>query len=287
MERKNIILIVFSLFALIICVLFISLINFHNSGLQEPPLADLGSETLSIEAHAPDVLDKYPVYKVLNESVLHEENSNRFRIRSSVPDEEEAKELADSYLISIDELPDDSYIDSVNTMQIEYLNNESSSTGIDAVDPMFVEVSYSRLIDGYPVVGPGDSITLSFGDDGELLSFFKTWREFERSGDIAIVPVEKAIERLKDGNGILPGGKLSSTPTVINDIRIGYYSEKSGVDQEYYYPVWILKGTDRDGRPVEKYVSATEEIYQQAVGTEIECIIDGFYYSIDEEELIV
>jgi hypothetical protein len=203
MERKNIILIVLSLFALIICAFFISLIYFHNSGLQEPPLAELGSEDLFIYAHPPEVLEKYPIYRVLNESRIHENNFNLYRIRSSVPDEEEAKELADSYLISIDELPDDSFIERVETIQIEHLNSETGSIDPEAAEPMFVDVSYSRLIDGHPVVGSGDSITLSLGDDGEVLYFFKTWRELERSGDVAIVPVEMAIKRLKDGNGVL------------------------------------------------------------------------------------
>ncbi|ABE52729.1 Hypothetical protein Mbur_1846 [Methanococcoides burtonii DSM 6242] len=262
------------------------MVDFHNSGLQEPPLADMGSENLFIEAHAPDVLDKYPVYRVLNESVIHEENSNRYRIRSSVPDEEEAKELADSYLTSIDELPDDSYIDRVHTTQIEYLNNESRSIVIDSVVPMFVEVSYSRLIDGYPVVGPGDSISVCFGDDGEVLSFSKTWRELERSGDVAIVPVEVAIKRLNDGNGVLRSGNFIGSVSYVDEIQVGYFSDISGADQEFYYPVWVFRGTDSCGNPAEKYVSATEEIYQQAVGVGDE-YIDGFYYSLDEEELIV
>ncbi|MDA0524566.1 hypothetical protein [Methanococcoides alaskense] len=271
---------------LVILAGFASLVDFHNFGLQEPPLADLGSENLFIEAHAPDVLDKYPVYRVLNEGVIHEENSNLYRIRSSVPDEEEAKELANAYLISIDELPNDSYIDGVDACQIEYLDHETGSVDPERAEPMFMKVSYSRLIDGYQVVGPGDSITVCFGDDGEVLSFFKTWRELERSGDVAIVPVEVAIKRLNDGNGVLSSANVYRVHNV-DERQVGYFSDISGADQEFYYPVWVFKGTDSCGNPAEKYVSATEEIYQQAVGTEIEFPIDGFYYSLDEEELIV
>jgi hypothetical protein len=73
----------------------------------------------------------------------------------------------------------------------------------------------------------------------------------------------------------------------VDEIQIGYFSDISGADQEFYYPVWVFRGTDNCGNPAEKYVSATEEIYQQAVGMESECVIDGFYYSIDEEELTV
>jgi hypothetical protein len=272
---------------LVILAGFTSLIDFHNSGLKEPPIADLGYENLFIEAHAPDVLDKYPVYKVLNESVLHEENFNRFRIRSSVPDEKEAKELANAYLISIDELPYDSYIDRVETVQIEYLNHETGSLDLERAEPMFVEVSYSRLIDGYPVVGPGDSITVCFGDDGEVLYFFKNWRELERSGDVAIVPVEVAIKRLNDGNGVLSSANVSGSITYVDEIQVGYFSDISGADQEFYYPVWVFRGIDNCGNPAEKYVSATEEIYQQAVGMGSECSMEPFSYSIDEDELIV
>jgi hypothetical protein len=45
-----------------------------------------------------------------------------------------------------------------------------------------VTLSYSRLIDGLPVLGPGSKFVLDLGDRAEVIGLVRHWREISRSG---------------------------------------------------------------------------------------------------------
>jgi hypothetical protein len=49
-----------------------------------------------------------------------------------------------------------------------------------------VTVSYSRIVDGLPVVGPGSKLVLDLGDQGEVVSLVRHWRELDNSTRKAI-----------------------------------------------------------------------------------------------------
>lgn len=44
-----------------------------------------------------------------------------------------------------------------------------------------VTLTYSRLIDGIPVMGPGSKFVLDLGDGGEVIGLTRQWREIDRS----------------------------------------------------------------------------------------------------------
>jgi hypothetical protein len=152
------------------------------------------------------------------------------------------------------QLPEDSYLSDVEVLYLKTINTSTGQDIVEKEEPVLVEVSYNRQINGVPVVGPGDFITVSLGDDGEIIYFFKTWRELEIAGEVSIIDANTAIKNLQEGKTIQkPAG--SERPIVeINDIKIGYFSDVTGSNQDFYKPVWIFKGIDDRGYEVVKCV---------------------------------
>ncbi len=239
---------------LIIFVLAIGAINYIPDA-EGTVSKELGLDTdFVINAQFPEEVSSFPYYKVLSEENVHESQSNILKAREAVPSEDEATKVVHDYLLKKGQLPEDSYLSDVEVLYLKTINTSTGQDIVEKKEPVLVEVSYNRQINGVPVVGPGDSITVSLGDDGEIIYFFKTWRELEIAGEVTIIDANTAIKNLQEGKTIQkPAG--SERPIVeINDIKIGYFSDVTGSNQDFYKPVWIFKGIDDRGYEVVKCV---------------------------------
>jgi regulatory protein YycI of two-component signal transduction system YycFG len=104
-------------------------------------------------------------------------------------------------------------------------------------------------------VGPGDTITVSLGENDEVIYFFKTWRELEQVGEMSIIDVDTAIKNLQEGKTTRKPAGIDYPMVEISEMEVGYFSDASDNEQEFYKPVWIFRGTDDHGNNVTKYVN--------------------------------
>lgn len=214
------------------------------------------SNEIVINAQAPEIGKTLPYYKVMNEDKIHESVDKVVTPRKYLPFEEEAVKTANEFLEKRNSLLDGAYISNVETFTIKTVNEDKNS--VEKETPVFVRVSYNRNLDGYPIVGPGDSMEVCIGEKEEIVYFFKTWREVEKAGEVSIIDANSAIEKLKQGDSIQPL-KSVNKPAEINEIKIGYYSDSPGAKQEFYKPAWIFKGKDDAGNNMTRYVNAVSE----------------------------
>lgn len=213
----------------------------------------LNSEIV-INAQAPEMGKTLPYYKVMNEDKIHESVDKVVIPRKYLPSEEEVVKTANEFLGKRNTLPDGAYISNVETFTIKTVDENKGS--VEKETPVFVRVSYNRNLDGYPIVGPGDSMEVCIGENEEIVYFFKTWREVEKAGEVSIIDANSAIEKLEHGDPVQPLKSINK-PAEINEIKIGYYSDTPGEKQEFYKPVWIFKGKDDAGNNMTRYVNAT------------------------------
>jgi regulatory protein YycI of two-component signal transduction system YycFG len=216
------------------------------------------SDDITIKAQIPETSSSVPYYKVVSEENENEQKSGLMKVRESLPSEKEAVAIADQYLRDKGSFPEDASISNIETITMQERDTSSGEGVVVGEYPLFVEVSYDRHINGMPVVGPGDSITVSLGDDGEVIYYAKYWRKLEQVGNVEVISGDKAIEKLNRGETIVQeagyGGSIE-----INNIELGYFSNGAGDEQEFYEPVWIFRGVDSYGYNVTKVVKGVAE----------------------------
>ncbi|ATU08468.1 two-component system regulatory protein YycI [Methanohalophilus portucalensis] len=125
---------------------------------------------------------------------------------------------------------------------------------VEAEYPVMNEVTYKKNINGMPVEGPGDTITVSLGENGEVTYFSKSWRTLEEIGTTEVISGEEAIDKLKAGQ-IMRNTVGKTSPVIeIHKAEIGYFSATPDSEQEFYKPVWIFKGVNSNGGNVTRIV---------------------------------
>jgi len=193
-------------------------------------------------------------YRVLNEDSDLDVEADFMDPQNNIPSEKEAVVIADSYVESHGGLPKDAF---VKYVEQQYMEKRNQKTG-ELVEkyPLVTEVNYARIVDGMEVVGPGDFIMVSIGEDGNVLCYMRTWRALQEAGEIDIIPSEQAIAKLESGQIMQKPVSPYQSPLTIDDISLGYYSEAIGEYQEFYMPVWVFSGTDTHGRSVNVVVDA-------------------------------
>jgi hypothetical protein len=222
----------------------------------KPEILGLLLNIYSVKIHAiePNVPASLPVIKgTLKEGdTFFIENGSVLTEKNNVPSEEEAPILAQQVLSQYGGLPDDAEFFNSYT---SYLKKYNGSTG-ELIEkwPTHTSVSYTRNIDGMPVVGQTDKIFVALGENGNVLSVYKVWRSLEYSGNIThIITVSDAIEKIRNREIISPP---SSIRIEIDNITLGYY-EKSRQDPEIMLePVWIFSGRTPTNEPISLFVYA-------------------------------
>lgn len=202
-------------------------------------------EYFSIEAQVPETHRIIPVYKgILSDDDLNRQlkyiGPNLFKAKNSTPSKKEAPALAEKALKPYGGLPSDAVLS--NVFISEEITQKSSGE-ITKREPIATFVGYRRQINGMPVVGERDHISVVLGENGELLELRKSWRTLEKTGEsIQVITPEKAVEKLKRGETYT---KLQSpSNALIDDIRLGYYEKPGNIREITLEPVWVFKNTN-------------------------------------------
>lgn len=214
---------------------------------------------VSINAKLPESIPNIVLYQVVpskNDMAFHSVN-NMVDYRPNVTTESEASQAAERALIPYGGLPQGAKLIFVKTEYIEEFDSDSKL--VTARYPVTTNVQYHRYIDDKPVVGEGGSIYIDLGNDGELIYLDKVWRTVTPAGNVSIIPVSEAIEKMKRGE-LLGHSPKCACPLNVDKIGLGYYEKGRDETQEYLEPVWIFSGTLSSGDTWNYYVYARESV---------------------------
>jgi hypothetical protein len=182
--------------------------------------------------------------------------------RCNVTSDVDAPHVAQVVMEQYGGLPDDAVLTSNETNYIEEYNENTQR--VEAKLPVMTSVSYSRTINGTPLVGHVDSIRLDLGDNNEVIDLQKVWRTLTYTGQNAhIIPPEKAIEKMQNGellndDNLLSGGYVGNIGEIGN-ISFAYYEKSDSAYEITYEPVWVFEGGESYGNmPMTFYIDATD-----------------------------
>ena len=158
----------------------------------------------------------------------------------NIPSEAEAPQFAEKILDQFGGVPLDAQLELVKTECDDY--GKGSEKYRDAVF-----VSYSRAINGLPVIGGGGGpLILKIGENGKPLWIRKNWPTVVPAGKIDIIPASVAFEKLKNGEFIENRPKCFCDYT-LKTVGLAYYELRLGDNQTYLEPAWIFGGSKSDG----------------------------------------
>jgi hypothetical protein len=165
--------------------------------------------SISIQTILPESPANVTLYRVnlLPNDMIDYSVTNAIEIRQNVTSESDAPLIAQNALIAYGGLPSDAvrvYDKTINAYRYNATTNE-----IKAVYPIMTEVQYTRYLDGKPVIGQGGHISVSLGDNGELLELYKVWRTVRNSGSVTIIPVISATKKLNQGAVLYKSREIS------------------------------------------------------------------------------
>jgi hypothetical protein len=194
----------------------------------------------------------------------------------NLPSEEEARQIAIDFLAQSGLLPADATESDgceveVVTGGTYAVEEEAPQEGVEEggeTEPEVVEeyvahllVRFHRQVDGFPVTGPGNQLVVRIGDEGEVITILKVWREVTPYNEVVIKTPEQAYQELKSGTGSYYA-PLDCKKVVVEQIYLAYWMEPLDENQEYVVPVYEFKGKclDKDGEYIEDFTGWCEAV---------------------------
>ncbi len=113
---------------------------------------------------------------------------------SNLPSNREAMKIAIDYLDRKSLMPDDAILRNVTHPKVVAMDSNGNILGVGFED---VKVSFTRKINGYPVVGAGSKLDVEIGGYGDIISVYKVWRDYRPYKEFSIMTSEQALEKLK------------------------------------------------------------------------------------------
>jgi len=108
-----------------------------------------------------------------------------------------------------------------------------------------MQVNYRFKLKNMDVEGPGAKATVFMGDNGDVVGFFKAWREVAEDKDVKTKSSDKAIAALM-AKGEWNMNKAAGGPVReihINKARLAYWAEDIGKGLVGIDPAYIFEGT--------------------------------------------
>jgi len=122
-------------------------------------------------------------------------------------------------------------------------------------------VRFHRQIDGFPVTGSGNKFGVRIGDEGEVLTVLKVWREITPYNEVVINTPQQAYQELISGTGSYYA-PLDCEKVVVEQVYLAYWMEALDQHQEYVVPVYEFKGKclNKDGEYLQDFVGWSEAV---------------------------
>jgi hypothetical protein len=170
---------------------------------------------------------------------LHLKSSGE--IRWNVTSEEDAPEVAWRVMESYGGIPPDAVPNGASTHYSREYN--LSRNEIVSKKPMFTSISYSQKdINGLWVIGDTNFLTLDLGNNGEPLWIYKIWRNYSCTGNVPLIPLYSAIEKLDRQELLRSEWHPEAGDITIDTISPGYYAKKLPDNNTVLEPIWMFFG---------------------------------------------
>jgi hypothetical protein len=127
---------------------------------------------------------------------------------------------------------------------------QESVTAGDVTYDLSKGVGYRTKIDGFPLLGPGAKIYMTFGPRGELLRIAHWVMPSVKGPEIRLRQLDLALDDLKAGKGLPPGTITpeSAREISVTDVSLAYWAEPLPMQEKYYKPVFVFTVVDKDGK---------------------------------------
>jgi hypothetical protein len=100
------------------------------------------------------------------------------------------------------------------------------------------QVRFSYELAGVPVFGPGAKAQVTVGDGGEIVGWYRFWRDAVAEDLVPVLPADRAYEVFKADHAF---ADLGDDATVeVTDAALGYLALPPQEAQGYLVPVWAF-----------------------------------------------
>lgn len=162
----------------------------------------------------------------------------------NLPNPGQAGSTADQFVRNNNLLPQQASRRNVEVVSFVRQNQQGGPT---TAEPQEIHVNYEFRLRGKPVEGPGAKATVVLGQNGEVIGFYKSWREVEESREVTTRSGQAALAELRrKGMWSLhrqAGGRAREVR--ITRARAAFWAEAIGRQQTEIEPVYIFEGTVR------------------------------------------
>jgi len=158
--------------------------------------------------------------------------------RPDVTSEQESQGVSQKILESYGGIPNDAVYNGASTSYTEYYDNKSLIKKV----PEFTTASYSQNINGRQVFGDSNSIILTLGSNGELLWIKKTWRNYTSDGEVQLISLDTAIDKLERQDWYETTWSPVEGHVTITSIAQAYYAQDINESAAKLEPLWVMVG---------------------------------------------
>lgn len=231
-----------------------------DAGSPVDPFAYNRSITLGVPLPASPAT--VPLYRVVSVEKFSTGTGTALTVKKHIPSVEDAPRLAEKALEKYGGLPADAVLE---RSEQGFMKKYNLRTGtVEEQYPQNTQVIYCQYVNGSPVMG--SEISVSLGENGEILDISKDWITLVYSGECPIISAEEAFEKLKAQELLIPL-QCSILGYHISRVQFGYHVETDLHDAsarptvpDTCTPVWIFYGKKQgtDSKPFPLLVNATE-----------------------------
>jgi len=193
-----------------------------------------------------------------NSGSIHFERTDKWleprNARPNLLMDDQAIEGAEQTLFGLGLRPGDANVTGVDYMWQAAVEIDTNGEGHELQDSTFAiasRVLYHRSLDlggrdQMPVFGPGGSMSVAMGDEGELERVFMgAWRPVAQAGSVNLIDIQAVIERLSEqGSGAtMDGIPIPADSIFVQAVETGYFDTGCDDPAERLYPVYRLIST--------------------------------------------
>jgi hypothetical protein len=159
-----------------------------------------------------------------------------------LPSEDQAKELSNQFLASSNLAPKQK-----EQLELVHVGGLKMATKEATVDMMKM-VHYGRKINGVPVSGPGSKLTVSLGNNGQVLAVSRKWRDVSpsASGGVGKAPELdlKTQEEAEKEFAVLVNQLFGNVQYKLVSVQKLYFDN----DGKYVQPVFLIQADIANGQ---------------------------------------
>ncbi|MBR3459816.1 MAG: hypothetical protein IKH21_03375 [Clostridia bacterium] len=196
-----------------------------------------------------------------------DEGDMLFNEAASPFSDEEYKRIADDWLSHTGLLTDE-YTEKDAVVADNGFVTKTDDDGTEHTYPTFKTVTYPfHDLEGIEVGGVAPRIAVDVTLDGRIKNVVKIQREYKPLAEYPLQSIEKAIQKLKDGEGVFYVSDNAGQKGIIENVKLAYYNTDVMDDCPYLLPVYIFEGTSEGSQFTAMVYALEEDCYTVTGGT--------------------